>query len=351
MAVAPVAVSVDDRPVAPSAGTHALVYEPLPRLRAAYSDRAAALMAQMCRLAYLRFEQSADQRRALEDALAEADFVLLETYPRIPLDEAAASADTAEKRAEATQRAEAAKATHGVECFLAAHKYGHLAVLAFRGTTNALDWRINFQVERKEILVGAPADSNGDRSLSPHSRTVRVHSGFYDAYQAVHDEIARDMTAFWADYPRTPVFITGHSLGGALAQIATAHLTSDQVAACYTFGAPRVGEKRFDQVVKSPLYRVCNGFDIVPSIPLRIMGYSHSGDVRTMSVREPMTLNRRDLGTISSILRDLWGLLISIPRQRLAGMDDHSVNLYADRLLAHAQRRRGLTQIAADRWR
>jgi thioesterase domain-containing protein len=30
-----------------------------------------------------------------------------------------------------------------------------------------------------------------------------------------------------------PIYITGHSLGGALAQIASAVLGDDQVAACY----------------------------------------------------------------------------------------------------------------------
>jgi len=78
-----------------------------------------------------------------------------------------------------------------------------------------------------------------------------------------------------------PIYITGHSLGGALAQIAGAVLGSDQVAACYTFGAPRVGNFYFDLWVKVPSYRVMNYADIVPQIPLPIV-YRHSGDPRYM---------------------------------------------------------------------
>src|SRR6516162_5958527 len=72
-----------------------------------------------------------------------------------------------------------------------------------------------------------------------------------------------------------------HSLGGALAQIAGAVLGSDQVAACYTYGSPRVGNFYFDPWVKVPSYRVMNYADIVPQVPLPI-AYRHSGDPRYM---------------------------------------------------------------------
>jgi len=67
-----------------------------------------------------------------------------------------------------------------------------------------------------------------------------------------------------------PIYITGHSLGGALAQIAAAVLGSDQVGACYTYGSPRVGNSYFDLWVKVPSYRVLNYADIVPQVPLPI---------------------------------------------------------------------------------
>ena len=83
-----------------------------------------------------------------------------------------------------------------------------------------------------------------------------------------------------------PVYLTGHSLGGALAMMATAELSNheddklrDSIAACYTFGSPKVGNRSFDQFVKVPLYRVTNGIDLVPAVPLWF-GYRQVGDTR-----------------------------------------------------------------------
>ena len=55
------------------------------------------------------------------------------------------------------------------------------------------------------------------------------------------------------------LYVTGHSLGGALAQRATAALDRDTLAACYTFGSPRVATLAFDRLDKAPHYRVVNG--------------------------------------------------------------------------------------------
>ena len=72
-----------------------------------------------------------------------------------------------------------------------------------------------------------------------------------------------------ATLPSVPIYFIGHSLGGALAQIATAKFGSDRVAACYTFGSPRVGSAFFDLWVKPPSYRVVNYADLVPQITVR----------------------------------------------------------------------------------
>ena len=74
-------------------------------------------------------------------------------------------------------------------------------------------------------------------------------------------------------------YITGHSLGGALAQIASAALIRDNLATCYTFGSPRVGTAGFDEQVKCPHYRVINNWDLVPGLPLTFFrGYRPIND-------------------------------------------------------------------------
>ena len=76
---------------------------------------------------------------------------------------------------------------------------------------------------------------------------------------------------------RSRSYITGHSLGGALAQIASAALNRDNLAACYTFGSPPVGTAGLDEQVKCPHYRVINNWDLVPGLPLGFFrGYRHN---------------------------------------------------------------------------
>ena len=72
-----------------------------------------------------------------------------------------------------------------------------------------------------------------------------------------------------------PLFITGHSLGGALAIIAAERLRRElkiEAAAVYTFGAPRVGSAAFAGSYNAcglgdRSYRLIHGLDIVPTLP------------------------------------------------------------------------------------
>ncbi|CAK9166987.1 unnamed protein product [Ilex paraguariensis] len=92
------------------------------------------------------------------------------------------------------------------------------------------------------------------------------------------------------------VYVTGHSLGGALATLLALELSSSQLAKCgainvtmYNFGSPRVGNRRFADVYNEKVkdsWRVVNHRDIIPTVP-RLMGYCH--------VAEPVYLGAGDL--------------------------------------------------------
>ena len=90
-----------------------------------------------------------------------------------------------------------------------------------------------------------------------------VHKGFNKAFLSVR---ARVDELLGGDED-LPLFITGHSLGGALATVATWYLKGDSLAACYTFGAPRVGDTGLMDRFRTPIYRVVNGVDPVPFVP------------------------------------------------------------------------------------
>lgn len=128
-----------------------------------------------------------------------------------------------------------------------------------------------------------------------------------------------------------PIYITGHSLGGALAQIATAVFGSDQIAACYTFGSPRVGNSYFDLWVKPPSYRVMNYADIVPTVPFPII-YRHSGDPRYMPDVVQASPFRFQPGLLQRIWQCCRGLVQLFRSWSILGIEDHSIQLYCTKL-------------------
>ena len=208
-----------------------------PLTRAAYSDRMAWILASMAHLAYDRFEDNEKARELLIAKLEGGGFTLIKTFYSKETD---------------------------TQAFLAKSNDGY-AVLAFRGTETSKkqDVMIDAKAMRVSVLEG------------------RVHTGFRIAYDSVAKEIEESVLKL----KDLPLYITGHSLGAALATVATQRLEHNPrireiIAACYTFGSPRVGDKHYDIEFKSPIYRVVNTTDVVTVIPLLAMGYIHIGDVR-----------------------------------------------------------------------
>ena len=98
----------------------------------------------------------------------------------------------------------------------------------------------------------------------------KVHDGFYDEVEKV-----------WLDiipliHNKTPLNICGHSLGGAMATIAASRL-ENHTDSLYTFGSPRVGNKNFVDNLTVKHYRWRNNNDLVPTVPMAIMGFRHHG--------------------------------------------------------------------------
>ena len=262
-----------------------------PTRRAAYSDRAALLMAKLSMLAYHGFEQHDVWREILQDKLSLGAMKLVGTF------DSGAPTDT-----------------QGYVCM-----HEHFAVLVFRGTTGDLDWRTNRRARR--VL------------LKDNKYGIEVHTGFLEAYQAAE---ARILELIKELPPQLPVYITGHSLGGALSVIASAAISledgslRDRIAAVYTFGAPRVAKKGFDSLVKAPHYRVHNKSDLVPTVPPAWTGFRHSGDVRFIMTtdRAPDRFNPIR-GAVYTIVRSL---LMAPLRGRFDGLAAHEIEEYVWKL-------------------
>jgi triacylglycerol lipase len=216
-----------------------------------------------------------------------------------------------------------------VQAFLAVNA-AEFAVLAFRGTANAADWEIDLNA------ITVPMDGFPG---------VRVHEGFWGAFSAQREQIR---AAVDKHVPRDlGLYITGHSLGGALAQIASAVLERDNLAACYTYGSPRVATKRFDEDVKCPSYRLINHWDLVPGVPLPvIMGYYHAGDPRLLAGKNPQAVLRRDRRFVAWLLAQLLAVFTWVVTHRLFNVAYHMIWNYRSQLETIAAER---TKPAAER--
>ena len=242
-------------------------YPPAPVKRAAYSDRSAWLMAVLSELAYTPFDQDDDSSiLALARELAEltdrdriaerlkALAALLGSAPG-----AAAGEDNAPLRQALAAGGFALKGvlfdagtdTQGYVAVRRPDDGPGMAVLAFRGTQQVKDWMTNLDAATTPV-------SSSDGATLGH-----VHKGFNGAFLSVRARIDELLEGD----EDLPLFITGHSLGGALATLATWYFPGDRLAACYTFGAPRVGDTGLMDRFRTPIYRIVNGIDPVPFVP------------------------------------------------------------------------------------
>jgi len=172
-------------------------------------------------------------------------------------------------------------------------------VLAFRGTTDITDWMTNLDV------------------FKTRGRFGEVHNGFQEALNLVWDDIEPVL----AQYGDKDLYITGHSLGGALATLA---LTETGQGELYTFGSPRVGDEEFKNIFNHlyKTYRFQNNNDVVPRVPRS--GYKHIGSLRYFTVGGKMLA---EPGIWRIEMDRFWGRMMRIVAD---GIKDHDIGEYAD---------------------
>lgn len=131
------------------------------------------------------------------------------------------------------------------------------AIVAFRGTEFFLLRRDPLSALRGAIQ-DVLTDSNAILVRAPAPAQGWVHRGFRKALGEVFGQIsglAGSGRALW---------LTGHSLGGALAILAAARLPN--VQGVYTFGSPSVGNSTFVDNLPVRPFRFVHADDIVPRI-------------------------------------------------------------------------------------
>lgn len=153
--------------------------------------------------------------------------------------------------------------------------------MVFRGTDQIRDWFDNLDIQKRQALFGV------------------FHEGFWEATQDIWPQIYRDYQHAYNAHNKTkrrPLFITGHSLGGAMATIAAARMIHEDspFVSVYTFGQPRAMDRetqlRFNAECKDRFYRFCNNMDIVTRIPTRANGFTHVG--QSIYIDDGMEMHR-----------------------------------------------------------
>jgi hypothetical protein len=224
---------------------------------------------------------------------------------------------------------------------------GRVVILCYRGTepTNLANWL-------------------GDADVGPHTvdlggARLSVHSGFYRNMRATRWPILERLHAaargeslvgggIKVDHPLEALYITGHSLGGAMAVLFALGLAGhdehrrvgEKLRAVYTFGQPlTVGGPLPEAAAAlgSRVFRHIHARDIVPSLPPRVWGpLEHLGHEFHYADghwcrRHPVTAQ---LPNFRAVPPSLFGMLAPV-KKRLAlryTIADHLPHLYISAL-------------------
>jgi hypothetical protein len=146
-------------------------------------------------------------------------------------------------------------------------------VVAFRGTEGPTtldglkDWLLTDAVN----LLILPEGRIGT-DFAAAGVGAKFHQGFMTALADIWDPMCDATTAALKQKDR-PLWLTGHSLGGALALLAgwRFHRKFVPVHQIYTYGGPMVGNaeasKAFDREFQGKVFRYVNSPDLVPRLP------------------------------------------------------------------------------------
>jgi triacylglycerol lipase len=223
-----------------------------------------------------------------------------------------------------------------------------VTVIAFRGTNarEISDWIANLDCLSTDTQYGA------------------IHKGFYNAYQSLKPQI---VTLIGESKPKH-LWITGHSLGGALALACAYDLIENEkvhLDGIITFGQPIVAHKQLaehlDAVLLGRYAYFVNEADIVPRVPPnytycgslvwftgngikrskpkhQVLGAIGAGNTSSKDVEEIIPLSKDEFQKLQTELRNTDTEPDRLPDGRLIlkgnlpWIRDHSMELYLERI-------------------
>jgi len=212
------------------------------------------------------------------------------------------------------------------QCFIAADDRD--VVVVFRGSDDPNDWFANFQAVRDP---------------GPLQQT-KAHEGFQDALFPSVIRVTNQIDTMRDRQQR--IWVTGHSLGGALCSLYAAMMfeAGYTVYGIYTFASPRPGDDALatalDQLMKGkgsgPHHRVMNENDIVPHVPPEPF-FSHSGKRMILRKSTEITTKRG----WRAVKQNVFNRLMDLTGRPWEIKDNHTLrgpDGYLQRLIRQAHR-------------
>ena len=143
----------------------------------------------------------------------------------------------------------------GTECMVSCND--ETVIVSFRGT-EMKSFSALHEIRTDLDTIPVPFDGGG-----------KVHRGFLAGLEEIwsgEDGLKAFLDSLLADKPERPLWICGHSLGGALATLCLARIP--RAAGAYVYGSPRVGDQAFmDLLEDRPFFRIEHARDPIPMVP------------------------------------------------------------------------------------
>ena len=175
-----------------------------------------------------------------------------------------------------------------------------------------------------------PNDLIADLNTIPKRNGVGwVHEGFRKEARKILDQIFD-----WVSEPANhgkDIYVTGHSLGAAMALYVTQELefAGYNVVKLFTFGQPRLGNRDYVNQIKTDHYRFVNCNDFVTHVPPAAMQFVHHGELCYINFYgnvRPLSSYQR----FKDMLRAHWRALKKF--ELFDALRDHSMDNYVNKL-------------------
>ena len=207
-------------------------------------------------------------------------------------------------------------------------------IFAFRGTASLDD-----ALDDADFPLVEFVSSQGSVRTGAH-----VASGFYGIYHDTGHSMDQPMRAQLQQYLQqlapTRIWVTGHSLGGALAQLFAFDLSYGTRAAAFdsliVLASPRVGDQRWRDTYHARIpaarsLRIYNQHDIVPQLPPKDLGFHDVG------TGFPTAFQRHLLPDLHPVPRHSLLNLTYVLRQSFATQAETWAGTFADQSDPHRE--------------